>query len=140
MIAINTVVNAMVDHEQEALENLNIIYFESTNSELFEFFKPIVDQNLILNTLFWEPYKPQQLHQLMRFYAVNMENAEIFQEKLLSASAEFSFKKFWNQRKFDFSVELTEINFDGEIPQYYVIDHESGGVLGEVWPIPDGQY
>ena len=138
MIAINTVVKPMVGHEQEALENLNVIYYESTLSDVFEFFVPIVDQNLILNTMFWEPYSDlsdPHLHHLTRYYAVNMENAEIFQEKLLSESADFSIKKFWNLKKFDYSVELTEINFDEELPQYYVVDKESNGVWGDPWPL-----
>ncbi len=126
----------MVGYEQEALENLEVIYFESTLSDVFEFFKPIVDQNLILNTVFWEPYAVDHVHHLTRYYAVNMENAGIFQEKLISESADFSMKKFWNQKKFDYSVELTEVNFDGELPQYYVVDYESGGVLGDTWPLP----
>ena len=143
MIAINTVVKPMVGHEQEAIENLNDIYYESTLSDVFEFFVPIVDQNLILNTMFWEVYSDlsdPHLHHLTRYYAVNMENAEIFQEKLLSESADFSIKKFWNLKKFDYSVELTEINFDEELPQYYVVDLESNGVWGDPWPLDGGPW
>ena len=136
MIAINTHVSPMVGHEQEALANFHTFYHESTHPDVFEFFKDIVDQNLILNTMFWEPLNDVAHHtHLLRYYAVNMENAEIFQEKLVNESADFSIKKFWNLRKFDYSVELTEINFDEELPQYYVVDLESGGVWGDVWPL-----
>ena len=134
MIAINQVVKPMVGHEEEALENF-LIFYQSPQPEAFEFLKDIIDQNLILNTYYWHPYDEQGAHHLNRHYAVNMENAIIFQEKLLSESADFSVKKFWNQKKFDYSVELTEVNFDEELPQYYVVDHESGGVWGDVWPL-----
>jgi len=134
MIAINTVIKPMVGHEQEAIDNF-YTFHKSPHPELFEFFKEFVDQNLILNTMFWQPYDDRNLNHLLRYYAVNMENAEIFQEKLLSESADFSMKKFWDQNKFDYSIELTEINFDEEFPQYYVVDNESGGVWGDVWPL-----
>ena len=134
MIAINTVVKPMVGHEQEAVENFEIFY-DSVHPDIFEFLKDIVDQNLILNTMFWEPYDGVHHHHLIRYYAVNMENAEIFKEKLLSEIADFSLKKFWNLKKFDYSVELTEINFDLELPQYYVIQQETGGLWGDPWPL-----
>jgi hypothetical protein len=134
MIAINTVIKPMVGHEQEAIDNF-YIFHESAHPDLFEFFKALVDQNLILNTIFWEPYVENNVHQLLRYYAVNMANAEIVQEKLSSESADLSLKKFWNQNKFDYSVELTEINFDEELPQYYLVDENTGGFWGDIWPL-----
>jgi hypothetical protein len=134
MIAIDTVQCPMAGHESEAEANLYNFY-ESAHPDLFEFLKDLVDQNLILNTLFWEPYDENNSHNLLRYYAVNMENAKIFQEKLSSESADLSLKKFWNQNKFDYSVELKEIDFDKETPQYTVIDHDTGGLWGEVWPV-----
>ena len=134
MIAIDTVVKPMVGLESQAHENF-LVFHETSHPDLFEFFKNIVDQNLILNTLFWRPYDENNYNHLLRYYAVDMKNAEIFQEKLLSEVADLSMKKFWNQNKFDYSVELKEIDFDKELPQYYVVDHDTGGLWGDVWPL-----
>ena len=134
MIAIDTVIKPMSAFESEAYDNY-VEFHATSHVDIFEFFKPMIEQNLIVNKIFWDPYDDIGLHQLIRYYTDDADKAKIFQEKILSDTADFSLKKFWNHLKFDYTVEIKEINFSNQQPQWDVINTETGEVWGEIWPV-----
>jgi hypothetical protein len=140
MIAIDTHVSPMAGISDELGEAQHLAHRGSAQPEMFEYFKNILDQNLILNTFYWEIDESDpansvyQAKFMIRYYSIDQASAEIFLEKLMSTTAEFSIYKMYTAANINFSAELKEINFDEESPQYSVIDEATGEIWGEMWP------
>jgi hypothetical protein len=138
MIAIDTFMQPMPGFEDEAEENF-IEFCSTTHPDIFEFLLDCVDQNLILNTLYWEPLDWRHpvhpwICSLTRYYSIDRAKAELFLEKFRDMSADFSLQQFWNQRKFVIAFDLTEVDFEQETPEYEVVNRATGALWDLEFP------
>lgn len=142
MIAIDTFLQPRVGHESKAEQNF-IKFCRSTHPKIVDFYWHCVHQNLILNRFYWQPVDWNHpvhpcMQSLIRYYAIDMAKAQQFQLLHDDLSAEFSLKKFWMQNQFDITCELKAVDFDGETPQYEVVDTNKKVFWGIQFPISVG--
>ena len=86
---------------------------ESSYQNIYNFFKSCVDKKLVLNVCYIDP-RGRGLPgiDVSRYFATTIQLAQEFEQAFTDMSAEFSYKKFWDQKGFDVSFSYHEIDFD----------------------------
>jgi len=104
---------------------------------MFEFFQDCIDQNLILNkfTLIVDGIRDN-----WRYYATDVANAEVFQQRFESmplnfSKEKFSMQQFWNLHEFDISIDLSKVDLDAEKNLVELVNKHNGEMWSMTFPL-----
>jgi hypothetical protein len=136
MQAIEVVMSPTAENNHVSIADW-ITCINSDYSTIFDFFQYCVAQHLILNKC---TIVADGICDTTRYYAVNEQNARIFQELFETHVLDFSCKKmsmkqFWNKFKFNIDIKLNEVNFDSELDLLDLVNNNTGEIWNTKFPL-----
>ena len=109
MIEIRTTLSLTLNSPHQDISSFEDVMKEHY-TELHDFFKNQLQQNLILNCFKVDEVVSPQL--ISSYFATSTENAQAFVDAAFDTSATFCPAVMWSQNGFDCQVELHEVDFD----------------------------
>jgi hypothetical protein len=138
VIAIEVAMRPMVGYDHTTIAKW-IAHINVEYQIIFDFFQQCIEQNLILNKINMEA---DGVNDTTTYYAIDLENAKLFQERfehqlLFFSSEKISLKQFWNKFEFNIDIKLKEIDFDTVLDLLDLVNKNTGEIWNTKFPLID---
>ena len=108
MIQIDVTMQITKEYTGDIL-TLQLEHVDANYAKVFSFFEQCVNQELVLN--FIDKARDGETD-ITSYFSLSKENAQIFEQRFQDLSAEFSMRKLWNEKGFETSITIKEVEFN----------------------------